>query len=93
MHGSELVVVLVAVRDVHVAVEQAGQQRRPGDVDRLVAVEPGTDIDDPTVLEGDIGVGDRRARAVEHATTGQDDPHALPFRWLTMKRRSLNPRR
>lgn len=44
-----------------------------------LTVEPASDLDDPAVLERDIGIGDRRLGPVEHATTCQDDSHALPF--------------
>ena len=44
----------VASADVGVAVEQPRQDVPPADVDRLVAVEPGADVDDPAVLDCDV---------------------------------------
>ena len=61
-----------------VAVEQPGQDRPAGDVDRLVAVEPGPDVDDPAVLDRDVAVGRIGAGAVEDPAPANDDPaHAV----------------
>ena len=59
-----------------VRVEEARQQRRAGDVDLLVAVEPDPDLGDQPVLDRDVGFGDGRPRAVEHLSTREDRPHA-----------------
>ena len=48
--------VQVAEAEVHVAVEQSGQDGRAGHVHRLVAVQPGPDVHDPAVLEHDVRV-------------------------------------
>ena len=64
----------VADADMDVAVEQARQDRPPGDVDLIVAVEPGPDVDDPAVLDRDIGRGRRRAGAIDDLATPEDHP-------------------
>jgi len=56
---------------VHVAVEQARQHRRTGAVDRLVAVQPGSDLDDPAVLDDHVGRCCRGSRSVEDPAAGE----------------------
>ena len=42
---------------VHVAIEEAGQQRLADAIDPVVTVEPRTDLDDAAVLDHDVGAG------------------------------------
>jgi hypothetical protein len=70
----------VAQHDVDVAVEQPGQERRARHVDRLVAVEPGPDVDDAPLLDGHVAVGEGGAGAVEHPAPGEDGAHGLQLR-------------
>ena len=55
-------------------VEEAGQQRLARAVDALVAVESGTDLDDPAVLDDDVGLRERGARPVEDPPAGEHRP-------------------
>jgi hypothetical protein len=64
----------VADRHVGVAVEQAGQDRPAGEVQALVPVEPAPDIDDPAVLDDDVGRRRVGPRAVEHAGALENRP-------------------
>ena len=57
--------------------KRPGRSVEPGDVDLLVAVEPDADLDDPPVLDRDVGLGDRRARPVEDLSAAEDRPHDL----------------
>ena len=65
--------------DVHVAVEQAGQQRHAGDVDPLVTVQAEADLTDPPVLDQQVTVGHRAAGAVEDSPAVQDRPAHVLF--------------
>ena len=62
---------------VDVAVEQAGQQREAGAVDRGVTVEARTDVHDPLALDEEVRRGDRAVHHVEHLAAGQQSAHAL----------------
>ena len=64
---------------MRVGVEQPGQHGAARAVDAFVAVEPGADLDDPAVLDHDVGLGERRHRAVEHPPAAEQCPgHRLP---------------
>ena len=72
-------VVLIRAGQVHVGVEQPRQQRLARAVDALVAVEPRADLDDLPVLDHDVGVGERRHRAVEDLAPVEHRPgHSVP---------------
>jgi hypothetical protein len=84
-------VVLVRARQVDVGVEQAGQHGLARAVDALVAVEPGTDLDDPVVLDRHIGIGERRHRPVEDLPAMEHRPrHQAPL--SASADRTLQPR-
>ena len=68
--------------------KRPGQERRAGDVDLLVAVQPDADLVDPPVDHRDVGVGDRRAGSVEHPSAGEYRPHLGSFRSLVQERRA-----
>jgi len=65
----------VAEHHVHVRVEEAREERRAGNVDLLVAVEPDPDLRDPAIDDRHVGLGDRRASPVEHASAREYRPH------------------
>ena len=58
--------------DVGVAVEEAGQDRLAGKVDRLVAVKAATDLDDAAILDDQVRLGGIGAGAVDDPTTGEE---------------------
>jgi hypothetical protein len=62
----------VAEHQVGVTVEEPGEDGLSADVDLLVAVEPGSDLQDPAVLDRDVRVGGLRARPVEDPSSGED---------------------
>ena len=81
VHHADLVEVLVREREVHVDVEEPRQERLARALDRPVAVEPRTHLDDPAVLDHHVGIGKRCARAIEHPPAGEHGPcHASPPR-------------
>ena len=55
LHAGVLVEVLVAEREMDVAIEQAGQHRVARAFHGVVAVEAATHLDDPAVLDHDVG--------------------------------------
>jgi hypothetical protein len=59
---------------VHVAVEQAREDRVARAIDLLVAVEARTDGHDPPMLDHHIGVGGSGAGAVEDLPCPEHDP-------------------
>ncbi len=72
-------VVLVHAGEMHVRVEQPRHQRLARAVDTVVAVEPGAHLDDLPVVDRDIGIGQRRHRAVEDLPTVEHRPgHSVP---------------
>ena len=75
----------VTKHDVHVRVEEAGKERRAGDVDLLVAVQPDADLGDRSVDHRDVGFGDRRPRSVEDPSPGEYRPHLGSFRSLVQE--------
>ena len=78
--------------DVGVAVEQAGQHGPPADVDGLVAVEAGADVDDAAVLDRDVAIGRVGARPVKDAAPANDNPaHLSPPIRSTAARNSSGP--
>ena len=60
--------------DVHVAVEEPGREVPAGAVDRLVPVEPGPHVDDPAVLDDDVGLGRPPGRPVVHRAAAKEGP-------------------
>ena len=81
----------VTEHHVHVGVEEPGQERRPGDVDLLVAVQPDADLVDPSVDHCDVGLCDRRAGPVEHASAGKYRPHPELLSLARAGEASLSP--
>ena len=77
---------------VHVRIEEAREERRAGDVDLLVAVQPDTDLDDLTVDHRDVGLCDPRAGPVEHASAGEYRPHLGLLSLARAGEKSLSPR-
>ena len=75
----------VAEHHVDVRVEEARQERRAGDVDLLVAVQPDADLGDQPVVDRDVGLGDRRAGSVEDPSAGEYRPHLGSFRSLVRR--------
>ena len=74
--------VLVPAHQVHVTVEQTREQRLAVASDDLVAVEPGSDVDDPAVLDHDVRGGERRTRPIEDRAAVEQRPRHrhLPIR-------------
>ena len=69
----------------HVRIEEAREERRAGDVDLLVAVQPDADLGDRSVDHRDVGFGDRRPRSVEDPSPGEYRPHLGSFRSLVQE--------
>ena len=80
-----------ADHDVGVAVEQARQERLAGQVDALVAVEAGTDLDDAAVLDDQVRLGRIGAGAVEDAGAGEHGARHAPRLQRGGHRRSIGP--
>jgi hypothetical protein len=76
VHDRQLVQVLVLDGQMDVAVEQPRKQRAPTHIDAFVSVQARADLHDPTVLEGHVGLRNRRSRPVEDHPIRQDRPHA-----------------
>jgi len=74
-----------------VRVEEPRQERRPADVDLLVAVQAHTDLVNAAVDNRDVGLCDRRAGSVEDASAGEYRPHLGSSRSLVPGRTSLAP--
>ena len=82
MHRRHLVEVFVSHGEMHVGVEEPGQEALPPAVDADVPVQPRSDGGDPAVLDQHVGLRERRASAVEHSTACQHDPHdRSPLSW------------
>src|SRR6266511_4122310 len=77
MHHGHLVEVLVAHGHVDVAIEEPWEEYLPGHVDALVAIEARPDLDDPSVLDDDVGLGHRRPGPVEYRSAREHRPHGL----------------
>ena len=61
-----------------VAVEQPRQQVAAADVDGLVAVQPGPDLEDAAALDQHIGLAWPGPGAVEHPPAGEQCPGREP---------------
>jgi hypothetical protein len=65
-------------RHVRVAVDEAGKQSRPGQVDAIVSLEVIADRYDHLALDRDVDAGGFRARSIENDTACQDPPVRNP---------------
>ena len=64
--------------DVHMAVEQPGQDRAAGDLDRLVAIEAAADVDDAAILDDQVAGRRIAATAVEDRAALEKGPRHRP---------------